>query len=297
MIGQTRTIMESGVEVATAGDGTTTVLSSDGCRLHLKADEIRCRHGIRPVVSTTYSPREWVRILRPEEERDVPVSRWWNALRMQGVSDGWTAAHYVDEVAYRFVSLARAYADATVACARECELREHLPPSGELFLGEDGPHAVYEFGAFVSAVWRCLTFLRRPLWHLYGGRGSMPASLEAVLKCSNDVPGWLREAHSASSQAWDDAKQYRDCLEHHVPVCDTIQGVSLVRLPDGLWTARMLIADNPGTKSRSQFSFSETREALSWSWHLTVRLADFADKIAEALDGDTGMVRSYFEDA
>ena len=76
---------------------------------------------------------------------------------------------------------------------------------------------------------------------------------------------------------------YRDCIQHYVPVDFPNSSIHMQKLDNGTWTAQMIIPDNPSTKARAQFTYDKMRDALSYGWEVATEVLEVAEAISEAI--------------
>jgi hypothetical protein len=76
---------------------------------------------------------------------------------------------------------------------------------------------------------------------------------------------------------------YRDCIQHYVPI-DFGSGSSfMTRLQGGVWSVSFLIPDNPEARSQRQFKFEKQIDLLTYGWNVTIGMLDIASGIMNAV--------------
>jgi hypothetical protein len=83
---------------------------------------------------------------------------------------------------------------------------------------------------------------------------------------------------------------YRDCIQHYVPVDFPNSSIHMQKLDNSTWTAQMILPDNPSAKARAQFTYDKMRDALSYGWEVATEVLEVAEAISEAIavkKGDT----------
>ena len=65
---------------------------------------------------------------------------------------------------------------------------------------------------------------------------------------------------------------YRDCIQHYVPVDFGFASASMEKVADAFWTVRIRIPDNPEARSSRAFTFAKGNDALSYSLEIAEEL-------------------------
>jgi len=201
---------------------------------------------------------------------------WYDAMRL---GSGVEAAHTARAVEFHCVDLALGYASVT---SRHVRVWGDRAPGNRPVDYLAGRELGFRFEALVVAIWRCYNSLRRPLWARFGESGSMPASLPATLKQAGGIPQELAERVQVSLDRFGRrVKEYRDCIEHYVPVFFS-DGALMERRDPGFWACSVFVADNPVVRSTGGFTWHGRVDALSWGWRAAVEVLQLANAIAAA---------------
>lgn len=67
-------------------------------------------------------------------------------------------------------------------------------------------------------------------------------------------------------------------LIHYVPLNAGLETCWMEKF-DGLWGVNVRLPDNPDTKSRKQFNFSNGPEALSYCYEVAIEMIDLCEKL------------------
>lgn len=190
-------------------------------------------------------------------------------------------AYLLEGVSYHCIRLASLYAAIALEYSRLQQTPGMANP-GEVGIYGGQSEAYHEFEALVSVVRRGYDMTRYLLWPRFG-KGSMPRSLEALLETSVELPDLLRERLIRSwTEHGRTLTDYRDCIQHYVPL-DSQMGAALMRRHAmGAWTCTMRIPDNPEARSSSKFSFALDRDALDYSWGLAEEILETITAVVEA---------------
>lgn len=192
-------------------------------------------------------------------------------------------SYLVGAVSYHCQRLAELYVQITSTFTRIFQIPGNLDTSDfQLFGYQQEPY--YEFDSLIGAARRAFDSMRVPLWQRFGaGRGSMPRSLASLLGSSLPLPERLRDQ---LNQTWQQVgvplTEYRDCIHHYVPVDFAAASAQMRRLPVDLWTTKILIPDNPGVRSKKQFTFTRRIDALEYSYGVANELLDLAVEVVNA---------------
>ncbi len=151
-----------------------------------------------------------------------------------------------------------------------------------IFQNQTEPY--YEFEALVGTARRAYDSMRYLLWPRFGSpNGSLPRSLEAVLKSHNKMPSELRQRLSKSWEQFGvPLTDYRDCLHHYVPIDFGLASAFMRRHSTGAWTTMIRIPDNPESRSKRRFTFNLNRDALTYAWELANEIFSIAVQVAQA---------------
>lgn len=134
----------------------------------------------------------------------------------------------------------------------------------------DQPEPYYEFDALLAAARRAYDSCRYLLWPSFGsGKGTVPASFKKTLPLCTNLDPAVRDDLQRSWNTWGERlTNYRDCIQHYVPVDFGLSSVTLQQEFPAVWTALVRIPDNPGAKSKTMFTFDKGLDALSFGWQV-----------------------------
>ena len=123
----------------------------------------------------------------------------------------------------------------------------------------DQPEPYYEFDALLAAARRAYDSCRYLLWPSFGpGESSVSRSFEKALPlCTNLDPAVRDDLQRSWNTCGSSLTAYRDCIQHYIPVDFGLATVSLQQEFPGIWTAWARIPDNPGTRSKTNFTFKK----------------------------------------
>jgi hypothetical protein len=168
--------------------------------------------------------------------------------------------YHCQELALRYAGL----------CHKASTLRRIMPIEGDVFTYQDASEGYYEVEALITAARRTFDALRYILWAVFGpGGGSTPSNFPKSLAGCVNLPDALRESLESS---WSDygerVTEYRDCLQHNVPVTSQLQHAMFRRIDEDHWSVRLPLPDNPEVKSQKAFTFAKNLDALTYGWEV-----------------------------
>jgi hypothetical protein len=175
----------------------------------------------------------------------------------------WHAYHIgylVGSVAYHCQRLAELY---VAICRQFAAFSGNISSEHATFGYQMEPY--YEFDAAVTAARRAYDVSRYLLWRRFGGRGSIPSSFARTLAACSQLPEELKARLETSwREVGKEITEYRDCLQHYVPVDFGLASASMENRGGGLWSVRILIPDNPEARSKEVFTYGRGLDALSY---------------------------------
>ena len=185
----------------------------------------------------------------------------------------------VGEVIYHCRRLAEAYSEICFQYVKT------FPPSPErmAFNSPYNHEAYYEFDALVIAAGRAYELASPPLWAAFHGGGDQPDNFQDTFKkLKADLPLDLANHLNMSwSKFGEKLRHYRTTVQHNSPVDHAMCSAGLKRLSGGVWIASLLIPDNPETKSRRKFEYTNL-DALTYGWESTNEIGEVASAIVNA---------------
>lgn len=172
-------------------------------------------------------------------------------------------AYLVGAVAYHCARLAETYA----AICRQFAYFFGRTNTDSDFANYGYQTAPYhEFDAAITAARRAYDASRYLIWQRFGGGGLFaPSSFARALKASAHLPDCLR---SRLEKSWTEFGEritdYRDCIQHYVPIDFGFASASMEKVADTFWSVRIRIPDNPEARSKEKFTYAQGRDALSY---------------------------------
>lgn len=113
------------------------------------------------------------------------------------------------------------------------------------------------------------------IWHVFGPRCDAPNSFEDALEGCNKLPSTLKERLIESwTRFGERINDYRNCVEHYVPLHQGFPSANMSRLEKGIWSTTLLIPDNPEGRSQKNFQFYSKIDALTYGWELTNEITE-----------------------
>jgi hypothetical protein len=190
------------------------------------------------------------------------------------------------EVAYHCKNLAYEYCKITESFSK---LPGELPrdETGETFAIVHNCNAHYEIDALITAIKRCFSIIRIVLWDIFCKKlGSVPEGEGEFFKKAG--PYLPKELYSIIKDSWinwgEKAVEYRTFIQHYYTL--TEHGWPIVHakhLGNNIWCASLILPDNPEKKSRTEFTFENKIDALTYGWELTGLMESVFLQIAKSL--------------
>jgi hypothetical protein len=149
-----------------------------------------------------------------------------------------------------------------------------------IFSGATSPY--FEFDALITAAVRAYDTARFPLWAAYGHRGSPPTNFERVVARVN-APTPLTATLADAVEVYNRAKKYRDCLQHYAQFGARLPFSRIQLLKGQVWSAVVLLPDNPEAKSYDKFLYAKQIDALSYGWQVTDGVVGHLTGVVRAL--------------
>jgi hypothetical protein len=145
--------------------------------------------------------------------------------------------------------------------------------------------AYYEFDACVTAARRIYDVLRFPIWTYFNSSPiGCPKRLHLATERADRLPTELRKYVEQSWSEWGQkARDYRNSIQHFVPVEFGMSTASMTKLECGAWSVRLFIPDNPHAQSRQNFSFTEKVDALEYSRNLASAVCELVTTVVNAI--------------
>lgn len=204
-------------------------------------------------------------------------------LSVDSIFPVYNLAYLVGAVGYHCQRLAELYIQITASFIHILQIPGNTFTSDSKSFGyQQEPY--YEFDSIISAARRSFDSMRFPLWKCFGaGRGSIPRSLASLLESALALPERLR---CRLNQTWQRVgiplTEYRDCIQHYVPVDFGMVLAHMELLPVDLWSTRIFIPDNPGVRSKELFTYTRRIDALEYSYEVANELLDLTVEVVNA---------------
>lgn len=208
-------------------------------------------------------------INRPLDERSL-----WHVRNIE---------YHAAACVYHCVRLATGYRDACEGAAHIASIPGMDPGPSMSYGGQEDGY--FEFDACVTAARRMYEALRAPLWSFFSSsRGQHPKRLSSVLADADLLPPELR---TRVERSWREfgaaAKDYRDSVHHYVPVEHGLGTAFMNRIEGGAWAMRLFVPDNPGARSRAEFTYAQQIDALDYCHVLAREIAALASDVVNSI--------------
>jgi hypothetical protein len=165
--------------------------------------------------------------------------------------------HHVAQLADRYEAIRDSYKELTLIPGREASKVGYYSAH---------PEPYYEFDAVTAAIRRAYDACRYPLWSCFGSGGTIPRSFSRTVPHCAGLSQPIREYLMGSWQKWGVAvTEYRDCIQHYVPVDFALAAIFMQEEFSGVWSALARIPENPNAKSKRDFIFTQGLDALSFA--------------------------------
>ncbi len=262
-----RIVYEFGVEAISQPDGWVVTSAERGDRrVFAGPAALTNTLGLLPCVITERFESSHERSLLLRADSRTPfglgvTELCTGSLLPEAVYHAHHIAYLVGAVAYHYERLAELCASI---CRRFASFPEPGPPMDCASFSHE-PEPYYEFDAAITAARRAYDASRYLLWKCYGGDGSVPSSfartLVACTRLTGDLRSRLEESWSKFGQQLTD---YRDCIQHYVPVDFGLADAWMEKVAGTFWSVRIRIPDNPQARSKEAFEYTQGRDALSY---------------------------------
>lgn len=192
--------------------------------------------------------------------------------------------YLLEAVQYHCIRLCNHYSSI---CSAYSSIPIEAPARSDVAFFQGRPEPYFEFDALITAIRRTYDALRYLIWQFFGPtQGSLPISLYKTLPLCKSLPKPLADVLSNSWKAYgEQITDYRDCVQHYSPIDFGMSSVRMQKREPGVWTASVLIPDNPSAKSRSAFVYSEARDALMYGWKAADEILRVSVAVLNAIPG------------
>jgi hypothetical protein len=141
----------------------------------------------------------------------------------------------------------------------------------------------------ITATRRTYDALRYILWKVFGPGGrDIPNNFPKTLRVCHKLPRSLRESLEESWSCYgEQLTDYRDCIQHYVPVTSDLKHASFRRVDGDIWSVQVRLPDNPEVRSQRSFTFANNLDALTYGWQLANEVITQAAQVFAAIPIDT----------
>ncbi len=262
-----RVVYEFGLEVVSTSDGWV-ISSGEPGRRQLFANPASVTGAVRllPCLITERLASGQERSLLLRSDAKTPFGLGVTELFTGDLEPSmiWHAYHIgylVGAVAYHCERLAELYA---AICRQFVAFGGKTIKSDHTTFGYQ-MEPYYEFDSAVTAARRAYDVSRYLLWRRFGGGGSTPSSFAKRLGACARLPDDLKARLDTSwREVGERITEYRDCLQHYVPIDFGLASASMEKRDGGFWSVRIRIPDNPETRSKEAFTYGRDLDALGY---------------------------------
>jgi hypothetical protein len=246
---------------------------------------LAARYGLRPVVIGGMNGNSYAELLLAPGASLTYFFVGTNQIQAallkdaEGFEQGLAVVYLLNALEHHCLTLAKRYSANCASYSRFPSMTEERSD----FAHFGGDRSIYcEFDALITCVRRTYDALRYLLWRHFGERTTCPSAFyKAYPKCTR-LPQSLRmRLHESWETFGKNVTEYRDCLQHYVPVNRPQSTQFMHRLDEGQWTGRALIPDNPEVRSYRLFKFTRMTDALSYGWDASHELQDISIAICD----------------
>jgi len=209
----------------------------------------------------------------------ITSNRWENDAMLHSVFN----VHYiVGATIYHCKRLAKIYSQI---CNTFANLPIQVKSDSDKMTFGNFPEPYYEFDALITAARRAYDSTRYILWRVFcPGSGSVPSSFKRTLPQCKNLPSSLATRLETSwSEYGMKLTDYRNCIQHYVPLDYGITSAHMSRIDERLWSTTMLIPDNPEVKSTAKLRYKTKIDALTYGWMITNEIVDISTEIINAI--------------
>ncbi len=297
-----RVVTEKGIEICWS-EGAWVFQSAESKQSALASVEVRKTYGVRPILYTERlsSGEERTFLLPTKIEKGSQILEL-ELTDLEQVALGkeippfhtFNLSYVVGAVAYHCKRLAEVYCRICRDFVRFPSPFSKLRPDQAIY--GDQPEPYYEFEELVTAARRSYDATRHIIWRAFGpSKGPVPKSFARTFRRCGGLPTTLAERLTSSwSQFGERVTEYRDCIQHYVPIGGPKPFARMQRLPGGVWSTTCWIPDNPEVRSHRTFRYDSKLDALTYGWELTNEILDIAQVLVRevpdleaVVEGDT----------
>jgi hypothetical protein len=282
-----RLIFEGGVSLYKTEKGFSTHLNSKGGPITVDPAHL-ANAGLRPLLAILRLPAGVpLTLLLDTNGRGVKRFSAMGLFERHGFH-AFSLDYLSNALAYHLEALARNYESA-----RDRFQEVSLIPGAELsdevnFSYQPEPY--FEFDAVITAARRAYDSCRYLLWRIWGpAKSSVPSSFSRTIPLCRKLDPAVRDNLISS---WDRygrrLTDYRDCIQHYVPVDFGLATMFMKQVIPRVWSASARIPDNPEARSKPAFRFTRHLDALSFAWEVAIEVHRVMDLVLQQGYGETG---------
>ena len=273
-----RIVFERGISLYRKESGFYTHLNSKGGPVHIDPTRL-VETGLRPLLATLRLPAGVpVTLIFNSDKRGVKQFSAMGLFERHGYHafslDYLTSAlkYHLDALAQSYESVRDRFLDATL-----------IPGAGlgneVIFSYQLEPY--FEFDAAVTVARRAYDSCRYVLWQRWGpSQRDVPNSFYRTVPLCTRLDPAVRDDLIASWERYGkNLTDYRDCIQHYVPVDFGLASSFMKQVLPGVWSASARIPDNPQARSKSAFRFTRKLDALSFAWEVAVEVHRVIDLV------------------
>ncbi len=285
-----RVVFEKGLEMRCDESGVWSFLPSRTTQANLALSTITHGYTVRPVLMAEEHPsgKELMSLFSTEGRQAPNAQLHLDNIPAASLATPFRSLRYiVGAVSYHCERLANLYAETWRSFHRLQSAS--LDGSNIVHFAQYGfqEECYYDFDALLTAAIRCYETMRFPLWNVFGAKDGIAQkrgprkNFEDTLNVCEHLPPALSDR---LKQSWVrfgiKAKSYRDFIQHYFPLDRGFSQAKMERLDKGVWSASMLVPDNPEDKSPRNFRYDCKIDALTYGWELTNEILQVTELLA-----------------
>lgn len=279
-----RIIFEKGVSIRRADNDTWLLQCTREGQTKTTLDLVRHKYGVRPVLLTQRLEPDYgltINSLLSSTARQDTLNMDLSQLLQRAPTNNVSIFQHLINLHYNFgaviyhcARLAQEYSDLC------CHYARSFPDASEETIFGNQVSPFIEFDALVTSGRRTYDAMRYVIWRAFGIKGSTPNTFEKVIASCPQIPTSLgNRLNSSWTQYGSKLKEYRDCIQHYVPLTKRMAIAWMTRLENGVYATSILIPDNPEARSQAKFQYTSRLDALTYGWELANELLKLADAI------------------
>jgi len=159
-----------------------------------------------------------------------------------------SAIYHCKRLAYKYLDITHEYSRFSIKSEKEYDNYQ--------FMNQN--EGYYEFDALITVARRVYDTTRFILWKNFGAeKDSIPSTFKKVLcLCKDNMQEKLGNLLDSSWKKFGEKlTDYRDCIQHYVSLDYNNSSAIMNPLESNIWSASLMIPDNPKARSKEQFLF------------------------------------------